>query len=281
MSHWRDDLPPNTPSLARLAGKVAVVTGAGSSGPGLGNGRASAILMARQGAIVALLDLSSTAAAETLEVILSEGGEATVLECDVSSPASCDQAISKLTRDFGRADVLINNVGILGPRGTAVDVVPEDWDRAMATNVTSMVLMAKGCIPLMRRSGRGSIVNVASIAGIQGGHPDLFYPTSKGAIIQLTRAMAAQHGAEGIRVNCVAPGMIYTPMVSGGMDAAAREHRRLQSLLKTEGNAWDVALAALFLASDDSRWITGIVLPVDGGVLAGPTAGVTGYATSS
>ena len=138
----------------------------------------------------------------------------------------------------------------------------------MAVNLKSMMLMAKFCIPHMTRARRGSIINVSSIAGLEGGYPHLLYPTTKGAIVQLTRAMAAQHGADGIRVNALAPGMVYTPMVAGELDAETRRQRTAQSSLKTEGTAWDVALAALFLAGDDSRWITGIVLPVDGGASA-------------
>ena len=162
----------------------------------------------------------------------------------------------------------MNNVGILGHRGTAVDVDPVAWDEGLFVNLTSMMRMARFRTPYMARARRGLIVNVSSIAGLEGGYPDLLYPTSKGAIVQMTRAMAAQHGADGIRVNALAPGMVYTPMVAGGMDAETRQARTAQSLLGVEGTAWDVAFAALFLASDDARWITGVVLPVDGGVTA-------------
>lgn len=203
-------------------------------------------------------------------MIAAEGGEAVVIECDVSAPAACADAVARVVRGFGRIDVLMNNVGVLGPRGTAVEVDPDEWDWGMAVNVKSMMLTAKHCIPSMIKAGGGSIINVASLMGLEGGHPDLLYPTSKGAVIQMTRAMAAHHGRDRIRVNCIAPGMVYTPMVvSQGMTAEAREHRRLQSLLQTEGTAWDVGLAAVFLASDESRWITGVILPVDAGASAG------------
>jgi NAD(P)-dependent dehydrogenase (short-subunit alcohol dehydrogenase family) len=140
----------------------------------------------------------------------------------------------------------------------------------MRVNVTSMVIMAKHAIPEMRKSGGGSIVNLSSVAGLTGGHGRLLYPTSKGAIVNLTRAMAAHHGREGIRVNAVAPGMVYTPMVySQGMPPELREARRLRSLLQTEGTGWDVGQAVLFLASDEARWITGVTLPVDAGATAG------------
>jgi NAD(P)-dependent dehydrogenase (short-subunit alcohol dehydrogenase family) len=140
----------------------------------------------------------------------------------------------------------------------------------MRINVTSMMLMAKYAIPEMRKRGSGAIVNIASVAGLTGGHPNLLYPTSKGAVVNLTRAMAAHHGEEGIRVNCIAPGMVYTPMVySRGMTPEMREARRNRSLLKTEGTGWDVGNAVLYLASDEARWVTGIVLPVDAGATAG------------
>ena len=265
---WLSELPPVELVERRLAGKVAIVTGAGSSGSGIGNGRASAILMARHGARVALLDADPAAARETLAAIASEGGDAAVFECDVRERSSCEAAVAGVVARYGTIDILMNNVGILGPKGTAVEVDLAAWDAGLSVNLTSMMLMARFCVPHMARARAGSIINVSSIAGLEGGYPDLLYPTSKGAIIQMTRAMAAQHGADGIRVNALAPGMVYTPMVAGGMDARTRQERRAQSLLGIEGTAWDVALAALFLASDDSRWVTGVVLPVDGGVTA-------------
>ena len=156
-----------------------------------------------------------------------------------------------------------------GPPGNAIEVDPEAFDRAMRINVTSMVLMAKYALPPMIEAGGGSIINLSSAAGILGGHPSLLYPTSKAAVIGLTRSMAAHHGRDGVRVNCIAPGMVYTPMVAvRGMTPELREARRQSSLLGTEGTAWDVAAAAAFLASDAARWITGIVLPVDAGATA-------------
>jgi len=132
-----------------------------------------------------------------------------------------------------------------------------------------MVLMAKHAIPEMRKLGAGAIVNIASVAGLTGGHPNLLYATSKGAIVQLTRAMAAQHGAEGIRVNCIAPGMVYTPMVySRGMSPELRDARRRRSLLQTEGTGWDIGNGVLYLVSDEARWVTGVVLPIDAGATA-------------
>jgi NAD(P)-dependent dehydrogenase (short-subunit alcohol dehydrogenase family) len=140
----------------------------------------------------------------------------------------------------------------------------------MAVNVSSMVLMSRACLPGMIAAGRGSIVNIASVAGILGGHPKLLYPTSKGAVVQMTRAMATHHGRDGVRVNCICPGMVHTPMVyARGMDDTLRTSRRNRSLLQVEGEGWDVGNAVAFLASDAARWITGVILPVDAGATAG------------
>jgi NAD(P)-dependent dehydrogenase (short-subunit alcohol dehydrogenase family) len=253
-----------------LDGKVALVTGAGSRGDGIGNGRAAAVLLAREGVAVGVLDANPEWGEVTLRMIESEGGRATLLEADVTDPADCSAAVATLVEAFGRLDVLVNSVGVGGPPGTAVDVDPEAWDRALRVNVTSMMLMAKYAIPEMLKQGGGSIVNLASVAGLQGGHPSLLYPTTKAAVIGLTRSMAAHHGPDGIRVNAIAPGMVYTPMVySRGMSDELRERRRRRSLLQTEGTGWDVGKAVVYLASDDARWVTGIVLPVDAGASSG------------
>ena len=144
------------------------------------------------------------------------------------------------------------------------------WDRALRGNLTSMVLMAKYAIPEMRKLGAGAIVNIASVAGLRGGHPSLLYPTAKGAVVQLTRTMAAHHGREGIRVNCIAPGMVYPPMVSTcGMTPEQREARRRRSLLQTEGTGWAVGHGVVYLLSDAARWVTGVILPIDAGYTAG------------
>ncbi|HZB91090.1 MAG TPA: glucose 1-dehydrogenase [Stellaceae bacterium] len=258
-----------TPETKRLAGKTAIVTGAGSRAEGIGNGRAAAILLARHGARVALVDAVRPWAEATARMIEGEAGACCVIEADVARPEACAAAVGETVARWGRLDILVNNVGIAGPPGTAVEVDPEAWDRAMRVNVAAMVMMAKHAIPEMRKLGGGAIVNIASVAGITGGHPNLFYATSKGAVVQLTRAMAAQHGSEGIRVNCIAPGMVYTPMVySGGMSPELRDQRRRRSLLKTEGTGWDIGHGVLYLVSDEARWVTGIVLPIDAGATA-------------
>lgn len=258
------------PASRSLDGRVAIVTGAGSRDDGIGNGRAAAILLARDGARVALIDTVQDWAETTRCMIEAEGGQALVVPCDVSADEQCAQAIQQVERQWQRVDFLVNNVGIGGPVGNAVDLDLLEWDRALRVNVTSMMLMARHCIPAMRRQGQGAIVNVASVAGLMGGHPSLLYPTSKGAVVNMTRAMAAHHGEEGIRVNCVAPGMVYTPMVyARGMSEGQREIRRKRSLLGTEGNGWDVGHAIRYLVSDEARWVTGVVFPVDAGTTAG------------
>jgi|SRR6185312_9044191 NAD(P)-dependent dehydrogenase (short-subunit alcohol dehydrogenase family) len=264
------------PERPRLAGRTAIVSGAGSSGPGIGNGRAAAILMAREGAAVAALDYDLDSARETVAMIEQIGGRAQAIQVDVTDPASCADAVNAAAESFGHIHVLVNNVGVNGPQGTAEFVELEEWDRGLRLNLTSMMLMAKHSVPRIREAGGGAIVNTASLSGLLGGYPHLLYPTSKGAIVQMTRAMAAQHGPDGIRVNCVAPGKVFTPMMeAAGVDAEMREHRRLQSVLKTEGTAWDVASAAVFLASDAARWITGVILPVDAGASAVQQAGAS------
>ncbi|KAH9885921.1 hypothetical protein F4778DRAFT_774182 [Xylariomycetidae sp. FL2044] len=252
-------------------GEVAIVTGAGSRMSGeIGNGRATAILLARQGAKVALVDLNSDWCQETKRMIDVEGGISEVIQADVTDEESCKNAVARTVELFGTVHILVNIVGVGGAMGDATVVDLGAWDRDFRINVTSMVLMARHTIPEMRKNGRGAIVNMSSVSGLQGGNPSLLYPTSKGAIIQMTRAMACQHGPEGIRVNCVAPGMVFTPMVRGrGMTEEMRQARVNQNLLREEGTGWDVGYAILFLASKEARWITGLIMPVDGGTTAG------------
>jgi NAD(P)-dependent dehydrogenase (short-subunit alcohol dehydrogenase family) len=256
----------------RVAGKVAIVTGAGSRGPGIGTGRASAVLLAREGARVALLDREPAAAEETARMIEKEGGEAIVVEADVTDRASCAAAVERTVRTWGGVDILVNNVGASGPRGSAAEVDLEAWESLLRLNLTSMLLMAGEVTPVMASGRGGSIVNMASTAGLMGGSPLVAYSVSKAGVVGLTRTLAFQHGRDGIRVNAVAPGYLQTPMAMagvGGDDPALWERRRQQTLLRTLGTGWDVGYAVLYLASDEARWVTGVVLPVDAGLTAG------------
>ncbi|KAJ6077015.1 hypothetical protein N7499_008996 [Penicillium canescens] len=256
-----------------FTGEVAIVTGAGSRMPAeIGNGRATAILLARQGAKVALVDYNVEWAQETKRMIDLEGGVSEVVQADVTDEESCKNAVAKTVELFGTVNILVNIVGVGGAMGDATKLDLAAWERDFKINVTSMVLMSRHAIPKMRKNGRGAIVNMSSVSGLLGGNPSLLYPTTKGAIIQMTRAMAAQHGPENIRVNCVCPGMVFTPMVRGrGMTDMMRQDRINQNLLKQEGTGWDVGYAILFLCSKEAKWVTGLIMPVDGGTTAGKT----------
>jgi NAD(P)-dependent dehydrogenase (short-subunit alcohol dehydrogenase family) len=254
-----------------LEGKVAIVTGGGAEGDGIGNGRAAAILMARAGVRVLVVDRSHELGRRTVEMIIHDGGEASAFEADVTKAESCAAMVAAAVERFGRLDILDNNVGV-GSRGSVVDETEERWDQVMRINVNSMFLASKYAVPAMIESGEGgAIVNVSSISALRP-RGLTAYTTSKGAVIALTRAMAVDHAGDGIRVNCVAPGPVYTPMVYGrGMSEEAREGRRKASPLGIEGTGWDVGHAVTFLASPRARYITGQVLVVDGGVtLASP-----------
>lgn len=254
-----------------LAGKVAIVTGGGAADDGIGNGRAAAILLARAGANVLVVDRKLELARRTVEMIAGEPGTAAPFEADVTDDEQCAALVREAMRRFGRLDMLDNNVGI-GSKGSVVEERAEVWRRVMQVNVETMFLVSKHAIPAMvSSSGGGAIVNVASISALRP-RGLTAYSTSKGAVIALTRAMAVDHGPDGIRVNCVAPGPVFTPMVArGGMSDAARDQRRRASLLGIEGTGWDIGKAVRFLLSDDARYITGQTLVVDGGAtLMGP-----------
>ena len=248
----------------RLEGKVAIVTGAGAQGAVMGNGKAASILFAREGARVLLVDQVEERVQVTLETIRSEGGEASVYVADVTEADQCRAMVEAAVQRYGRLDVLHNNVGINGP-GSVVEVDLEEWDRVMRINLTSMMLTSKYAIPRMASGGGGAIVNISSISAIRP-RGMTSYTVSKAGIVALTQAMAIDHAGDNIRVNCILPGPAYTSMVAEGMSDEVRDLRRQASPLKIEGTSWDIAWAAVYLASDEARWVTGVALPVDGGV---------------
>ena len=257
----------------RLAGKVAIVAGAGASGAVIGNGQATAILFAREGAKVLCADAVEERAQATVAMITKEGGTASALRVDVSQAADCKAMVRAAIERYGRLDILDNNVGI-SVRADVVEDTEDEWDRVMAVNVKSIMLASKYAIPQMVKAGGGSIINISSVAGLRA-NQSTPYTTSKAAVVGLTRSMAGDHGRDGIRVNCILPGLIYGPMTAPRMDEDIRRKRREAGALGTEGTGWDVAWAAVFLASDESRWITGVALPVDAGFLVmSPTTGV-------
>jgi NAD(P)-dependent dehydrogenase (short-subunit alcohol dehydrogenase family) len=251
---------------AGLAGKVALISGGGAAGDGIGNGRAAAILLARAGVKILVADRELELAERTVEMITSEGGIAAPLAADVTDEADCRRLVDATLDRFGRLDFLDNNVGI-GSRGSVVEEKPEQYRRVMQINVESMFLLSKYAIPAMIKSAQGgAIVNISSISALRP-RGLTTYTTSKAAVIGLTRAMAVDHGGDNIRVNCICPGPMYTPMVyARGMSEAARAQRTKASVLKREGTGWDVGHAVKFLLSDYARYITGQVLVVDGGV---------------
>ncbi|GAA0997806.1 SDR family oxidoreductase [Acrocarpospora macrocephala] len=260
----------------RLGGKVALVTGAGSAGAGWGNGMAAAVLFAREGARVFAVDRDERAVERTRAVIEAEGGACTAFVADVSSPAAVAAMVEACVGGFGGLDILHNNVGVAS-LGGLLDIDEHAWDRALRINITSMFLTCRRAIPHMveayRRDGRiRSIVNVGAVAGRRWtGVPMLAYATSKGAVEPFTRSVALQYARDGIRCNCVLPGLMNTPFVMEPLKQAYGDVDRLieardeQSPTGEMGTAWDVAHAALYLASDESNFVNAHALVVDGG----------------
>ena len=256
----------------RVVGKVAIVTGAGSTpGPGVGTGKACAVLLAREGASVLLVDLHRERAEETRAMIEADGGRCKVFAGDATQAADCEAMVRTAVDAFGGVDILVNNIG-RAALGTVVSTSEEEWDRSLDINLRTMFLASKYAVPVMAQKGAGSIVNICSISAVRG-DGTAAYSAAKGAMLALTVDMAYSHGRQGIRVNAIAPGHITTPMVMSVSAPGPRVEymnklRAEAGLLGTPGDGWDVGWAALFLASDEARWITGSLLPVDSGVLS-------------
>ena len=258
---------------SKLDGRVAIVTGAGSSGPGFGTGKAISVLLAREGARVVLVDKYEERAKETLALIEGEGGEATIIIADLAEIAACqpiaDQAVSR----FGTVDILVNNAAIASSTGI-LDTTPELYQQVLAVNLTAPFMLTKAVIPIMQQAGGGAIVNITSIAAMRGsgGRGQTAYAAAKAGLTGLMIDVADSFGKHGIRINCIAPGIIDTPMRTQAMLQAGIEPGEIDLSFKTslgiEGDAWDIARAVLFLAGPDGRYVTGVQIPVDGGVTA-------------
>jgi NAD(P)-dependent dehydrogenase (short-subunit alcohol dehydrogenase family) len=257
----------------RLEGKVAIVTGAGQTpGDTIGNGRAMSVLFARAGARVLLVDRRLDSAEETKSIIEKEGGKAFAFEADVTKSEDCRAIIEKCLEVFGRIDILVNNVGIGGDDFGPVKLEEEVWDRIYNTNVKSAFLTCKYVLPVMEQQGSGAILNISSVAAVANTSM-LAYKTSKAAMNALTHSVAMKYAKKGIRVNAIMPGLMKTPMAIEGI--STRRGISKEELIKQRdsrvplkggmGNGWDIAFAALFLVSDEAKFITSVVLPVDGG----------------
>ena len=259
----------------RLEGKTAMVVGAGQTpGETIGNGRATAVTFAREGARVLCVDRDLASAEETVAMITDAGGQAQAAQADVVDEEAVRAAVGACVDAFGRLDILHNNVGISLAGGDAeiTEITGEGFDRVVAVNLKGMVLACKHALPVMREQGAGAIVNISSMAAWSA-YPYVAYKTSKAGVIALTQQIAANHARYGVRANVILPGLMNTPMAIAPRVAAsgksweevAAERDARVPLGRKMGSAWDVANAALFLASDEARFVTGVALPVDGG----------------
>ncbi len=273
--HSIDTAAETDAPLFRLDGKVALVTGCGSLGEGWGNGQAIAVLLARQGARVFGTDLDEKAAAATASLIADAGGESAMQVADARVAADAEAAVAACLARFGRIDILVNNVGRSEP-GDPVTMSESTWDDQMDVNLKSAWLMCKYVLPVMERQGGGAIVSISSIAGLRYvGKPQVAYAAAKAALMQMTRTTAVIYAERGIRLNCVVPGLVFTPLVrrladkyaSGDFDGFVA-HRHCQVPMGRMGSAWDVAHATLFLCSDQARYVTAQEIIVDGGISA-------------
>lgn len=260
--------------MTKLTDRVALVFGAGSAGPGWGNGKASAVAYARAGARVACVDINRTAAEETAAIIRGEGGSAEAFACDVTKLVEVEDVVSHTQAAFGPVDILHNNVGH-ARMGGPPDLSEDDWRREMDLNVTGMFLACKVAIPSMRARGRGVITNIGSAAGLRyTGYPYASYYAAKGAVNQFTVGIALQYARDGLRCNAVLPGIMDTPLIYQQISSAYASPEEMvrarheASPTGRMGTAWDVAHAAVFLASDEAAYINGVLLPVDGGLTA-------------
>lgn len=260
----------------RLEGKVAIVSGAGSVGAGWGNGRATAVLFAREGAKVMLVDCDRAAAEATAATILQERGVCEVAELDVTDFAAVSAMVGKCREVFGRVDILHNNVGGSIPGGPE-EMSVEEFRSQLELNLTSAFIGCKAVLPTMRRQGAGVITNVGSVGGSRHlGHDHIGYSAAKAGLVQFTRQLAVRYGSKGIRCNTIIPGLIDAPLLEhrvakqkGRLDLAAlRAEAKERVPLGRRGEAWDVAYAALYLASDEAKYVTGTEILVDGGLLA-------------
>ena len=256
----------------RLDEKVAIVTGAGSIGPGIGNGKATAILFAREGAPVMLVDNNLEAAEETRRIIVEEGGDCVCFQADVTRSTDCRDMVERCIKKYNRIDILHYNVGI-GGYGGPVETSEEEWDRIMTINLKSMFLTCKYALPYMEKQRYGSIINISSINALAITAPAVAYSTSKAGVIAFTREVAYKYANKGVRVNAILPGLMKTPMVEAygkkayGDDAGKMWQKRdAMSPTGKQGEPWDIAQAAVFLASDDAKYITGTYLIVDGSI---------------
>lgn len=250
----------------RLEGKVAIVVGAGTKGEGVGNGKATAVQFAREGAKVLCVDCDGAAADVTRDWIRSEGSEAETYVADIVNAKECEGAVNACLQRFGKLNILHNNVG-RGFLGEVVDTTGEDWDKGFAVNVKGMFLMCRYAIPKMIEAGGGSIINISSTAAVRP-LPGVIYVTSKGAVNHLTLYIARRYARYNIRANCIMPGFIDTPLVQPAWaDPKVRETNLRQVPMGRFGSPWEVATVAAFLASDEASYVTGAIIPVDGGLI--------------
>ncbi len=256
----------------RLKGKIALVFGAGSVGEGWGNGKAAAVAYAREGAKIACVDISLDAAETTAKVIQDEGGEAIACAADVVKLAEIEAAVAATMSAFGRIDILHNNVGI-NSSGGPVEASEESWDMVMAVNAKSVFLACKAVLPIMEKQGGGAIVNISSLAAIRWtGYPYISYYASKAAVNNFTRALAVQYAPKNIRANCILPGVMDTPHIYQQIAGYYKDVEEMVAArneippMKRMGTGWDIAMASVFLASDEAQYITGTELCVDGGL---------------